>query len=74
MAPDPKCHFPAQQCIVVGGGLGGQILGLLLGDPNVGEAVAGAGGIGSVLTDVAGGGVGGGVVLAIVGFIRNKIA
>lgn len=58
---------------IVGGGLGGQILGMLLGDPNVGEAVAGPGGIGAILTDVAGGGVGGGALIAIVGFIRNKV-
>ncbi|WP_299923063.1 hypothetical protein [uncultured Pelagimonas sp.] len=59
---------------IVGGGLGGTILSAL----GVGgmEGAAGAMGsfdVGSILTQVAGGGVGGGVVLAIVGMIRNKI-
>lgn len=48
-------------------------MGLFLGDLNVGEVVVGVGGIGLVLIDVVGGGVGGGVVLVIVGFICNKI-
>jgi uncharacterized membrane protein YeaQ/YmgE (transglycosylase-associated protein family) len=58
---------------VVGGGLGGQILGSFLtgGAP----AVAAAGGLDlpAILSQVAGGGVGGGVLMAIVGLIRNMM-
>ena len=55
---------------IVGGGLGGQLLGLL------GVAAAGGGGldIGSIIGSIAGGGVGGGVLMAIVGIIKNALA
>ena len=54
---------------IVGGGLGGQILGML-------GAGGGAGGldVASILTQVAGGGIGGGAVLAIVGVVKNMMA
>jgi len=55
---------------IVGGGLGGQILGALLGG---GEAAASLD-IGSIIQQVAGGGIGGAILLAIVGFIKNKLA
>lgn len=55
---------------IVGGGLGGQILGMM----GAGGAAAGTMDIGSILTQVAGGGVGGGVVLAIVGVVKNMMA
>lgn len=54
---------------LLGGGLGGQILRML------GVGVAGPGGldIASIVSSIAGGGVGGGVLMAIVGFIRQLI-
>ena len=54
---------------ILGGGLGGQLLSLLgLGG---GGAAASGLDIGSILSSVAGGGVGGGVLMAIVGVIRQ---
>lgn len=54
---------------ILGGGLGGQILGMI---------GLGAGGgemdLGGILSSVAGGGVGGGVLLAIIGMIKNALA
>lgn len=53
---------------ILGGGLGGQLLGplgLSAGD--------GAMDIQSILTNVAAGGVGGGVLMAIVGFIKKAM-
>jgi uncharacterized membrane protein YeaQ/YmgE (transglycosylase-associated protein family) len=56
---------------VLGGGLGGQLLSML----GVGGAeAAGSMDIASIITQVAGGGVGGGVLLAIVGLIKNAMA
>ncbi len=58
---------------ILGGGLGGQILGMLgLG----GAAAAGAGGmdISSIISQIASGGVGGGVLLAILGLVKNAMA
>jgi uncharacterized membrane protein YeaQ/YmgE (transglycosylase-associated protein family) len=53
---------------IVGGGLGGQLLGMLgIG----GDAAAGSMDISSILTSIAGGGVGGGVLMAIVGFVKG---
>ncbi len=58
---------------IAGGGIGGQLLGMLL--PSVGAAAAGGGmDIGSILAQVAGGGVGGGVVMAIIGMIKKAMA
>ena len=56
---------------VLGGGLGGQLLSMLgMG----GAEAAGSMDIASIITQVAGGGVGGGVLLAIVGLIKNAMA
>ena len=59
---------------LLGGGLGAQLLGML----GVGgaAAVGSAGGmdIGAIISQVAGGGVGGAVLLAIVGIIKNAMA
>lgn len=53
---------------VVGGGLGGQILGML------GMAATGGGmDLGSILGSVASGGVGGGVLMAIIGLVRSAL-
>lgn len=63
---------------IVGGGIGGQILSML--GAGGAEAAAGAtemaGGmdIGAIVGQVASGGVGGGVVLAIVGVVKNMMA
>ena len=59
---------------VLGGGLGGSILGMLGAPDMVGMAGDAAGmDIGALLGQVASGGVGGGVVLAILGFVRSKM-
>jgi uncharacterized membrane protein YeaQ/YmgE (transglycosylase-associated protein family) len=60
---------------ILGGGLGGQLLGML-GAGGAGGAAAAASGmdIGSLVSGVAGGGVGGAVLMAIVGFIRQKMS
>ena len=54
---------------IVGGGLGGQLLGLL-------GIATGDGGLtlGNIIGDVASGGVGGGVLLAIVGAVKKAMA
>ncbi|MBN1791608.1 MAG: hypothetical protein JW830_14000 [Bacteroidales bacterium] len=57
---------------IVGGGLGGQLLGLLgllgLGSGSEGLDLAG------ILGSIAGGGVGGGVLMAIIGLIKKALA
>lgn len=57
---------------ILGGGLGSQILASL----GSADAAAAAGGldIGSILSSVASGGVGGGVLMAIVGIIKSAMA
>ena len=56
---------------IVGGGLGGQILGTLLNLPTVG---GGPLDLPAILTQIASGGVGGGVLMAIIGMLRGVIA
>ena len=60
---------------IVGGGLGSQIIGML-GGAGAADAAAAAGGldIGSIISSVASGGVGGGVVMAIVGVLKGMMA
>jgi hypothetical protein len=58
---------------ILGGGLGGQLLGML-GMASAGAAGGGSLDIGSILSSVAGGGVGGGILMAIVGMIRQQMA
>ncbi len=57
---------------ILGGGLGGQILGML----GMGGAAAAGGGMdmGSIVGSVAGGGVGGAVLMAIIGVIRQAMS
>lgn len=56
---------------ILGGGIGGQLLGMLgMGS----AAAAGSMDIGAIISQVAGGGVGGAVLLAIIGFIKNAMA
>ena len=57
---------------IIGGGLGQQILGALLGGG--GAAAAGGMDIGSIISSVASGGVGGGELMAMIGVIRNAMA
>jgi hypothetical protein len=53
---------------ILGGGLGGQLLNVL------GVATAGGGmDLGSIVGDIASGGVGGGVLLVIIGIIRKAL-
>lgn len=64
---------------IVGGGLGSQILGMIgAGSMAAGGMAAGemAGGldVGALLGQVASGGVGGGVVMVVVGFIKQMMA
>ncbi len=58
---------------IVGGGLGGQILSAL-GSGGVAAEAAGGLDIATILSQVASGGVGGGVVMAIVGVVRGMMA
>ena len=53
---------------ILGGGLGGQLLGMLGLDLGGGEMD-----LTGILGSVAGGGVGGGVIMAIVGLIKNAM-
>ena len=55
---------------IVGGGLGGQVLGSLLNLPAVG---GGALDPIAILTQVASGGVGCGVLMAVIGLIRSMM-
>ena len=52
---------------ILGGGMGGQVLGML--------GMGGGGGMDltGILSSVAGGGVGGGVLLAVIGFIKSMM-
>jgi len=61
---------------IVGGGLGGQLLNMILGGGAAAVTAATAGGldIGSIVEQIAGGGVGGGVLMLIVGIIKQAIA
>ena len=57
---------------ILGGALGGQLLGPL-GLSSAAAATSGSMDISSILTNIAGGGVGGGVLMAIIGFIKNAM-
>jgi hypothetical protein len=63
---------------ILGGGLGGQLLSMLTGGAvpaDAGAAVAGGGlDIGTIVQQVAGGGVGGAVLMAIVGLLKKQFA
>lgn len=59
---------------ILGGGLGGQLLGMLgAGGGDAATATASGLDIGSIISSVASGGVGGGVLMAIVGVIRGQM-
>lgn len=53
---------------ILGGGLGGRLLGLLGIDAGGGEMD-----LTGILGSIGAGGVGGGVLMAIIGFVRNLI-
>jgi hypothetical protein len=59
---------------VIGGGVGAQIIGALLGG-GTGADVAGVGSldIGSIIGQIASGGVGGGILMVIVGLIKQAM-
>jgi hypothetical protein len=59
---------------IVGGGVGAQIIGALLGG-GADATGAGAGGldIGSIIGQIASGGVGGGVLMVIIGLIKQAM-
>lgn len=61
---------------ILGGGIGQQLIAML-GSGAVADAAAAAGGggmdMGSILSNVASGGVGGGVLMAVIGVIRNMM-
>ncbi len=59
---------------VVGGCLGGQILERSIGLSQVPASAAGGFDIGALVSEVAGGGVGGGVLMVIVGLLRRVFA
>jgi hypothetical protein len=59
---------------VIGGGVGAQIIGALLGAGGTGaEAAAGSMDIGSIIGQIASGGVGGGILMVIVGLIKQAM-
>jgi uncharacterized membrane protein YeaQ/YmgE (transglycosylase-associated protein family) len=58
---------------IVGGGIGGQLLGSLLGGGGAAAAGAAATAGPSMLSNVAGSGIGGIVVMVIVGLIKNAM-
>lgn len=59
---------------ILGGGLGGQLLGMLgLGSTIASGAATSGLDIASIVSSIAGGGVGGGVLMAIVGVIRQAM-
>lgn len=59
---------------VVGGGLGGQLLGML-GAGGVGDAAAAASNLdfAAIIQSVLGGGVGGGVLMAVIGAVKKAL-
>ena len=57
---------------ILGGGLGSYLLGMM-GAPVDPAAVSNLD-IGAIISSVAGGGVGGGVLMAIIGVIKNMMA
>lgn len=58
---------------IVGGGVGAQIIGALVGGGA--EAAAGPGGldIGSIIGQIASGGAGGGILMVVVGMIKQAM-
>jgi uncharacterized membrane protein YeaQ/YmgE (transglycosylase-associated protein family) len=60
---------------IVGGGIGGQLMTALGIDPGAAAgAAAGSMDIGSIVSQVAGGGVGGAVLLVVAGYLKKMMA
>jgi hypothetical protein len=57
---------------IIGGGIGGQLLTMILGGG--GAAMAANLDVGSIIGQIAGGGVGGGILMVIVGIIRQAMS
>jgi hypothetical protein len=55
---------------ILGGGLGGQLLQMIMGG---GAGAPASMDLGSIIASIASGGVGGGVLMAIVGMIRTAM-
>lgn len=55
---------------ILGGGLGGQVLSLI----GMGAAAGGGMDIASILSSVASGGVGGGIVMALIGVLKKAMS
>ena len=59
---------------ILGGGIGGQVLGMLgLGGAEAAAASTGLD-LNSIVGSVAGGGVGGGIVMAVIGMVKKAMA
>ncbi len=61
---------------VIGGVLGGQILDALLGGGTVADATEGAASsmdIGAIIQDIAGGGIGGAVLMVVVAIVKGMM-
>jgi hypothetical protein len=58
---------------VIGGGVGAQIIGALLGGGTGAEAAAGGLDIGSIIGQIVSGGAGGGILMVIVGLIKQAM-
>jgi hypothetical protein len=58
---------------VIGGGVGAQIIGALLGGGTGAEAAAGGLDIGSIIGQIISGGAGGGILMVIVGLIKQAM-
>src|SRR5271166_4246155 len=58
---------------VIGGGVGAQIIGALVGGGTGAEAAAGGLDIGSIIGQIVSGGVGGGILMVIVGLIKQAM-
>jgi uncharacterized membrane protein YeaQ/YmgE (transglycosylase-associated protein family) len=60
---------------IVGGGLGGQLLTMLIsGGAATAGASAGGMDVSSIISSIAGGGVGGAILMAIVGLIKARMS
>jgi hypothetical protein len=58
---------------IVGGGLGGQILGMLTGGGASAAAAGGGMDMGSILFSVGGGGIGGAILMIIIGLLKQSM-
>lgn len=61
---------------IVGGGLGGQLLGMMgmAGMSGMGGDAGAGMDMGSIISSIASGGVGGGVLMAVIGVVKKMMA